>query len=140
MTTVLLCGGTGQLGGAIASRLAGRGMPFRALVRPGSDAAPLRTLGADIRIGDLRDRASLERAVDGVDVVVTTANAVSRIMQGAKDLTIDAVDRDGNANLVAAAEEAGVQRFVYVSLAGLNEADGWPALRSPRRSDGPRSP
>lgn len=122
MTTFLLCGGTGQLGGAIASRLAARDLPFRALIRPQSDAAPLRTLGADIRTGDLRDRASLDRALGGVDVVVTTANAVGRIMDGAKDLTIDAVDRDGNANLVRAAEESGVQRFLYVSLAGLNQA------------------
>lgn len=122
MTAVLLCGGTGQLGGAIARRLAARGAPFRALVRPTSDAAPLRALGADIHAGDLTDRAGLDRALHCVDVVVTTANAIGRIMDGAKDLSIDAVDRDGNADLVQAAEAAGVLRFVYVSLAGLNDA------------------
>jgi NADH dehydrogenase len=122
MTTVLLCGGTGLLGGVIARRLAERNVPFRALVRPSSDAGSLRELGAEIRTGDLTDRASLDRAVEGVDVVVTTANAISRIMDGAKDLTIDAVDRNGNADLVRAAQAAGVQRFVYVSLAGLNDA------------------
>lgn len=107
---------------AIATRLAARDVRFRALVRSSSDAAHLRTLGADLRTGDLRDRASLDRALDGVDVVVTTANAIGRILDGANDLTIDAVDRDGNANLVRAAEDAAVQRFVYVSLAGLNHA------------------
>lgn len=122
MSTVLLCGGTGRLGGAIARRLAARDVPFRALVRPTSDAGPLRALGADIRAGDLTDRASLDRALEGVDVVVTTANAISRIMDGQKGLTIDAVDRTGNADLVRAAEAAGVQRFVFVSLVGLTDA------------------
>jgi len=122
MTTVLLCGGTGLLGGAIARRLAQRDVTLRALVRPQSDAGPLRALGADIRAGDLTDRPSLDRAVEGVDVVVTTANAIGRILDGAKDLTIDAVDRGGNANLVHAAEAAGVQRFLFVSAAGINDA------------------
>lgn len=84
MSTVLLCGGTGRLGGAIARRLSARSVAFRALVRPTTDAGSLRALGAEIRIGDLTDRASLVRALDGVDVVVTTANAISRILGGAR--------------------------------------------------------
>jgi NADH dehydrogenase len=122
MTTVLLCGGTGHLGGAIARRLAERDVTLRALVRPQSEAGPLRALGADIRSGDLTDRGSLDRAVDGADVVVTTANAIGRILDGAKGLTIDAVDRRGNAHLLHAAEAAGVRRFVFVSAAGINDA------------------
>jgi|tagenome__1003787_1003787.scaffolds.fasta_scaffold20988520_1 uncharacterized protein YbjT (DUF2867 family) len=122
MTTVLLCGGTGLLGGEIARRLAQRDVTLRALVRPQSEAGPLRALRADIRAGDLTDGASLDRAVEGVDVVVTTVGAMRRILGGAKDLTIDAVDRDGNANLVHAAEAAGVRRFVFVSMAGLTDA------------------
>jgi uncharacterized protein YbjT (DUF2867 family) len=120
--TVLLCGGTGLLGGAIAGKLAERGVGFRALVRPQSDASALRQLGANIRIGDLTDRASLDRAVAGATVVLTTASAVRRRLTGAKDVTIAAVDREGSANLVRAAEAAGVQRFVYVSMAGLDDA------------------
>ena len=65
MNEVLLCGGTGMLGGAIARSLAEHGVPFRALVRPNSDASALRELGADIRTGDFTDRASLDRAVAG---------------------------------------------------------------------------
>lgn len=53
---------------------------------------------------------------------MTTANAVGRILAGARDVTIEAVDRKGNANLFRAAERVGVQRILYVSLAGLNEA------------------
>lgn len=122
MTDVLLCGGTGMLGGAIARKLAEHGVPFRALVRPQSDAGPLRELAADIRIGDLADRASLDRAVTGVASVITTVTAIRRILDGAKDVTIEGGDREGGANLVRAAEAVGVQRFVYVSVAGLTDA------------------
>jgi uncharacterized protein YbjT (DUF2867 family) len=46
VTDLLLCGGTGDLGGRIAARLAERGIPFRALVRPTSETAALRALDA----------------------------------------------------------------------------------------------
>ena len=54
--------------------------------------------------------------------VVTKANAMSRMMAGATDVSFETVDRDGNAALVRAAEAAGVERFVFVSIAGLTEA------------------
>ena len=70
MSGLLLCGGTGELGRRVAIRLADRGIPFRALVRPTSDSAPLEALGADVARGDLSDRASVERAVAGMSTVV----------------------------------------------------------------------
>ncbi|HET6392885.1 MAG TPA: NAD(P)H-binding protein [Blastococcus sp.] len=122
MTGLLLCGGTGDLGGRIAARLAERGISFRALVRPTSDTAALDALDAELSVGDLTDRPSLDRAVAGMTTVVTTANAVGRLLGGATDLSIDAVDRDGNIALLRAAEAAGVERFVFVSSAGLTDA------------------
>jgi NADH dehydrogenase len=118
---LLLCGGTGQLGGAIATRLVARGVPCRALVRPRTDGSGLARLGVTVVPGDLTDLPSLDHALRGVDTVVTTANAIGRLLAGATDLSIDAVDGQGNANLVAAAVRAGVQRFVFVSMAGIGE-------------------
>ena len=63
--TILLCGGTGMLGGEVARRLAARGIRPRALVRPATDASALERLGATIVRGDLRDRASLDRRSPG---------------------------------------------------------------------------
>jgi uncharacterized protein YbjT (DUF2867 family) len=122
MSDLLLCGGTGDLGGRIAARLAERRIPFRALVRPGSDPAALRALGVELAVGDLTDPVSLDRALAGVRTVVTTANAIGRRMAGAKDVTIDRVDREGNAALIRAAEAAGVDRFVFVSALGMTDA------------------
>jgi uncharacterized protein YbjT (DUF2867 family) len=115
---ILLCGGTGLLGSRIAQRLAERSLGFRALVRPGTDSTELERLGAEIARGDLRDAASLPAAVAGVQTVITTANAISRVLGGGTDLTLRDVDERGNANLVRAAEEAGVERFVFLSFPG----------------------
>jgi uncharacterized protein YbjT (DUF2867 family) len=121
MSGLLLCGGTGSLGGRIAARLADRGTPFRALVRPTSDASELRSLGAELAVGDLTDRSSLDRALAGIATVVTTANALAPLLSRRPGPSIDAVDRDGNIALVRAAEAAGVRRFVFVSMAGLSD-------------------
>ncbi len=120
---ILLVGGTGALGGRIAGRLAAHGLRFRALVRPGTDATSLETLGAEVVRGDLRDRGSLDRATAGVTTVITTAHSLDRLMAGRKDVSIATVDRDGNRNLVEAAEAAGVRRFVFFSFpAGILES------------------
>jgi uncharacterized protein YbjT (DUF2867 family) len=128
MADLLLVGGTGLLGGKIAERLAARDVPFRALVRPQTDATRLEALGAEVVRGDLTDRPSLPAALSGVPTVITTANAITRILGGATDMTIDAVDRQGNESLIRAAEAAGVRRFVFV--AGYHRAPGM-AERAP---------
>lgn len=113
---ILVVGATGFLGTEICRRLADKGMPPRALVREASDSArvdALRALGAEIVIGDLRDRESLDRACAGVDVVFSTATSIIR------EGEISAVDGQGQLNLVDAAREASVTRFVYISFEEL---------------------
>lgn len=113
---ILLCGGTGMLGGEIARRLAERNLPVRALLRPSADAARLEGYGFTIVRGDMRDRASLDPAVAGVDTVISTVTAMVRWMMGEKTLTVHDVDEVGYANLIDACEQAGVKRFVYASI------------------------
>ena len=109
--TVLLIGGTGLLGGAIAKELALRDEPVRALVRSGKRAVRLRALGAELVAGDLRDVRALRRALRDVRAVVTTAqgNPLSR------DLPLREIDGAGNQLLIATARAQGVQHFVLVS-------------------------
>ena len=67
---LLLVGGTGNLGGRIARRLAAHDLPFRAIVRPSTDPGELtRTATAVVR-GDLRDISSLQPAVEEIDTVI----------------------------------------------------------------------
>jgi NADH dehydrogenase len=123
---ILLCGGTGMLGSRIAQRIGQRSLAFRALVRPISDASELERLGAEIVRGDLRDPTTLPAAMAGVQTVISTANAISRVLAGKTDLTLRDVDERGNANLVSAAVDAGVQRFVFLSFPGSILAAGTP--------------
>jgi NADH dehydrogenase len=113
---ILLVGATGNLGGRIARRLVDHGLPFRALVRPRTVPGSIASLADEIVRGDLRDPEALRRAVEGVETVVSSAHSLDRIMAGSSDVSIDAVDRIGNANLVEAAAAAGVSRFVFVSF------------------------
>ena len=112
----LVVGATGMLGGAVCRRLAAAGKPVRALVRSGSDpqrVEALRETGAETVLGDLKDDASLAGACNGAAAVITTAQTV---VSRQPDDSIEAVDELGQLALVAAAEAAGVERFVYTSF------------------------
>src|SRR5690625_5014723 len=114
---ILIAGATGELGRRLAKGLRDVGQPVRALYRSTSDATvvqALRDAGVECVQGDLRDPESLSGACRGVEVVVSTASGISR--PRAED-SLDAVDRQGHLNLLDASEDAGVQRFVYVSFA-----------------------
>src|SRR3979409_800512 len=69
----LVTGATGFLGSHVARQLAGRGEQVRVLVRPASDTRAMDGLEAERFIGDLRDTASLERAMAGVTRVFHVA-------------------------------------------------------------------
>ncbi|HJV97505.1 MAG TPA: SDR family oxidoreductase [Arthrobacter sp.] len=109
---VLVVGGTGMLGGQVATQLLKRGKQVRVLVRPGSDASRLEAAGAEIARGDMLDAWSLLRAMDGVDAVITSAAGYTRHRKGDTPRT----DTVGNTNLAEAAARSGVRRFVLTSI------------------------
>ncbi|MDQ3696625.1 MAG: SDR family oxidoreductase [Gemmatimonadota bacterium] len=113
---ILVAGGTGDLGGAVTRMLLARGEKLRVLVRPSSPYASLADAGAEVAIGDLKDRASLDAACRGVETVITTANSARR---GGED-NPQSVDVEGNRNLIDAAKAAGVRHFVFVSAMGAD--------------------
>jgi uncharacterized protein YbjT (DUF2867 family) len=110
---ILIAGGTGRLGTLLVERLAGRGHQVRILTRNPAGAAQLASAQVTVVSGDVRERQSLEPAVAGVETVVS---AVHGFNEPARD-SLAAVDRDGNANLLSAAQAAGAQ-FVLVSTVG----------------------
>ncbi len=140
---ILVVGATGVVGGMIARGLLEQGREVRVLVRRDSPSSQLvqhglatsaETLsqsGAQLVHGDLRDRASLEAALEGVSTVVTTANSA---MRGGTD-DPQSVDLEGNRNLIEAAWEAGVGRFVFVSLLGADPDHPSPFMRAKGQSE-----
>lgn len=127
---VLVAGATGALGTSVVRRLREHRQPVRCLVRPGSDASALHALGAEIACGDLVDPESLRAACAGVGIVISTATAISRLLGGAAGPSLADVDDAGVGALIAAAEQAGVDRFVYVSYAGVDAGLGFPLERA----------
>ena len=126
----LVAGATGSLGGRIVRELLGRGGRVRALARNRESAAPLEAAGAEVVPGDLKDLPSLRLACRGADIVISTASATRRT-----DDTPDNVDAQGTINLVDAAREAGVRRFVYVSTLGATPESAVPAFRAKARAE-----
>ena len=114
--TVLLTGGTGFIGPHVSHALRARDVPVRALVRKPSRATRLTAWGVELATGDVTDPASLRAACQGVDVVV---HLVAIIRGGADDF--ERVMAQGTRNVVTAAQEAGVRRFVLASALGLDE-------------------
>jgi uncharacterized protein YbjT (DUF2867 family) len=90
----------------------------------------LEAIGAGVATGDLLDRASLDRACEGIRTVVCTATAIARLLGGAGGPSLREVDDKGVGNLVAAAEHAGVERFVYISYTGVGLGLGFPLERA----------
>ncbi len=110
---VLVTGGTGFIGGNLARALWNEGHRVRALVRPQSSAIPLEGTGIEMVSGDILDRASLDRAVEGCEAVFHCAAAYT--FWSPDPRLIYETNVTGTANVLDAAEAAGVSRMVYTS-------------------------
>ncbi len=118
----LITGATGLLGSHIAAKLRADGKDVRALVRSSSDTSFLDTLGVEKAVGDITDRDSLTRAMDGVEIVYHVAARVGDWGPWPEfvDITID-----GTRNVVEAAAGAGVKRFLHISsISAYGHPDG----------------
>ncbi len=109
---ILVTGATGFLGRNLCPYLVEQGYRLRALVRPTSDVAFLEALGVELAYGDVRDAVAVERAVQGCRRVVHAAG-LFRFWGRREDFV--AINVGGTANMVTAALQAGVERFIYVS-------------------------
>jgi dihydroflavonol-4-reductase len=109
----LVTGATGFLGSHVARALVGRGENVRVLVRPSSDLRALEGLDAERFTGDLRDRDSLGRALEGVSRVFHVAADYRLWARDPREIHESNVT--GTQNLLHAAKRAGVEKLVYTS-------------------------
>jgi uncharacterized protein YbjT (DUF2867 family) len=107
---VLVVGATGRVGGAAAEQLLQAGFEVRALVRRVEKGERLRTLGAEVAVGDATATDTLRSAVQGCSGIFSALG--SGPGRGGPEM----VEYQGNLNLLAAARSAGLQRFVYSSV------------------------
>jgi len=106
-------GATGFLGSHVARVLAEQGSDLRLLVRPTSDLRNLEGLNADRVAGDLRDPASIEKALSGCDVVFHVAADYRLWVRDPAEMYRSNVE--GTRCLLEAARKQGVRRVVYTS-------------------------
>ena len=115
--SVLVVGGTGNVGSATTLALAKQGNNVTAMLRGGRNhpkSAQLVDAGVRVIEGDLWNHDKLGSVVRGAETVVSTATA----MPVAANDGIRKTDHEGTLALINAAETEGVKRFVYVSYSG----------------------
>ncbi len=123
--TALVTGASGFIGSRLVERLATEeGVRVRAMVRDPLKADRLRKLPVEIIQGDITDRQSLDRATAGCDLVFHCAAIVRETGDRSQFLRVNV---EGTRNILQAAVQADVKRFVHfssVSVYGLNPPEG----------------
>lgn len=123
----LVTGCSGFLGSHLVEALVARGEEVRALVRPASEKDHLKSLGVELVCGDLNDVHSLRTAAQGIDCVYHCAALAAD--WGSWE-AFRAANVTGVRNLLEAALEAGVSKFVHVSTTDVYGHPDYPADES----------
>lgn len=119
----LVTGASGFLGSHVARELVSRGEDVRVLMRPSSTNRAISGLSLEYMTGDLRDPASLDRAVTGMQYIFHVAADYRLWAKKSKDIYDSNVE--GTKNLLAAAKRnrKTLERFVYTSTVATIAVD-----------------
>src|SRR5215217_3238439 len=114
---IVVTGATGKQGGAVAQSLLDRGFRIRALTRSPQkpEAQALADRGAEVVQGDMEDRSAMERALEGAYGVFSVQNYWETGYDG---------EVQQGKTVADAAKAAGVEHFVYSSVASPNRKPG----------------
>ena len=110
MSTILVTGATGHLGGEVVRQLLDRGHSVRAYTRQSNPSVP-----AEVKVyqGEIREGSGLDEATKGVDAIIHCATLFDPGF---------ATDREGTRNLIEAAKANGSPHLVYISIAGIDHS------------------
>lgn len=125
MRKILLTGATGFIGKALTRHLSSAGYPVRVLLPPSPDSPDLpRGVPVEVSVAALNDPRGLRAALVDVDVIYHLASQERR---GASADLLE-IDIQGTRNLVDTAQEAGVDRFFFLSHLGADRASAYPIM------------
>ncbi len=134
MSKILVCGGTGFVGSHIVEKI-GLQHKVRVLSR-NPDKLSKKNPNVEYVAGNLFDPASLEKAMQGCDVVINAAQFDNAPFENPKkNLTYEKVDAQGTENIVAAAKKIGIARILYISGAGTSEEKNEPWFSAKIRAE-----
>lgn len=129
---ILITGSTGYIGSLLTVKLAEQGEDIRILVRKDPDLPAFRRPNIEVYKGDITDMPSLESAMQGISKVYHMA-AYARLWAKEPD-TFQKINVEGTRNVMEAAWNAGVNKIVYTSTAGVIGPSG----EKPMTEDDPR--
>ncbi len=123
---ILITGGTGFIGSALIRHLVSDGRKVRVLLRPSSDSPNLpKGISLEIAIGNISDEKNLRSALIGVKTIYHLVGAEWQGVQA----DLNEIEIEGIRALLNAAEDAQVNRIVYISHIGADRASAFPVLK-----------
>lgn len=123
---ILITGASGFVASHLIPRLQKDGLRLRCLVTNQAEGARIKAPGAELAIGNVTDVDSLRAALDGVDTVIHLV----AIIRENKRATFREVNVIGTKNMVNAAREAGVKRFIHMGILGASADPRYTYLHS----------
>lgn len=108
----LVIGASGRLGSAIAERLLQNGMQVKAVSRQPGKLEALKSMGAEVIRGDLRDPSWMDGAMQNVRYLFLTAHG---LVPPSRSNSIDRVDDAGHRSIIDAAKRSSVERIFFIS-------------------------
>ncbi|MBB6644950.1 complex I NDUFA9 subunit family protein [Halobellus ruber] len=130
---VLVVGGTGFIGTSLCAELKERGHTVTAMSRnPGGGTLPG---GVSKAMGDVTEYGSISEAFEGMDAVYNLVALSPLFKPSGGDRMHDRIHRQGTENVVRAAEEHGVDRFVQMSALGADPDGATAYIRSKGRAE-----
>jgi dihydroflavonol-4-reductase len=115
---ILVTGAAGFIGSALTKRLIECGCDVRALVRSKQKLSSAIATSVDAVEGDITDSMSVKRAMHGIGTVFHIAGTFRE--SNLSDRRYHEVNVEGTMNLLQAASECGVRRFVHCSTSGIH--------------------
>jgi uncharacterized protein YbjT (DUF2867 family) len=116
---VFLTGGTGFVGSEVLRQLVAAGHTVRALVREGSEDKLAVIAGVEVHSGNVTDAASLVGGLQGCDAVIHLVGIIREFPR--RGVTFKKMHVEGTENVLAAAKEQGVSRYLHMSSNGTRE-------------------